>query len=153
MYKTCYGYTIPQPLSPHTPHTPRTLSVTVELPKSFTICKITFTKWNLCAVNLKWIEPSDIILDTDHQSAVPPNINLMTFSKSQDIKVMTLVFRPTKQFSWHSAPNVMILISWHRSVDILLKVNCGWRLRKIIIIHAWYLCLNGIDRHRYLIEM
>ena len=34
---------------------------------------------------------------------VPLKINLMTFSKSHDIKVMTLVFRPTKQISWHSA--------------------------------------------------
>ena len=44
---------------------------------------------------------------------VPRKINLMTFSKSHDIKVMTLVFRPTKQISWHSASNVMTLISWH----------------------------------------
>ena len=54
---------------------------------------------------------------------VPLKINLMTFSKSHDIKVMTLVFRPTKQISWHSASNVMTLISWHWGVDILIKVS------------------------------
>ena len=67
---------------------------------------------------------------------VPLKINVMTFSKSYDIKVITLVFRPTKQISWHSASNVMTLISWHWGVDILLKVNFWWRWRKIITIHA-----------------
>ena len=33
------------------------------------------------------------------QAPVPLKINFMTFSKSHDIKVMTLVFRPTKQIS------------------------------------------------------
>ena len=56
----------------------------------------------------------------------------MTFFKSHDIKVKTLVFRPTKQISWHSASNVMTLITWHWGVDILLKVNFWWRWRKII---------------------
>ena len=68
---------------------------------------------------------------------VPPKINVMTFSKSHDIKVMTLFFRPTKQISWHSASNViMTLISWHWGVDIRLRVNFWWRWRKIITIHA-----------------
>ena len=56
---------------------------------------------------------------------------------------MTLVFRPTKQILWHSASNVMTLISWHWDVNILLKVK--WRLRKIFKIHAWVVyLLNGI---------
>ena len=54
---------------------------------------------------------------------VPLEINLMTFSKSHDIKIVTLVFRLTKQISWHSASNVRTLISWHWGVDVLLKVN------------------------------
>ena len=70
------------------------------------------------------------------QGPVPLKINVMTFSKSRDINVMTLVFRPTKQISWHSASNVMTLISWHWGVDIRLKVNFWWRWRKIITIHA-----------------
>ena len=71
---------------------------------------------------------------------VPLKINVMTFSKSHDIKVMTLVFRPTKQMSWHSASNVMTLISWHWGVDIRLKVNFWCRWRKIITIHAVCIC-------------
>ena len=71
-----------------------------------------------------------------HLAPVPLKINLMTFSKSHDTKVKTLIFRPTKQISWHSASNVMTLISWHWGVSILIKVNFLWRLRKIITIHA-----------------
>ena len=66
---------------------------------------------------------------------VPLKINVMTFSKSHDIQVMTLVFHPTKQISWHSASNVMTLISWNWGVDIRLKVNFWWRWRKTITIH------------------
>ena len=54
------------------------------------------------------------------QDPIPLMINLMTFFKSHDIKVMTLVFRPTKQISWHSASNVMRWVSWHWGIDILL---------------------------------
>ena len=56
--------------------------------------------------------------------------------------VMHLVSRPTKQISWHSAPNVMISISWFWGADFLSKVNFWWRLRKIITIYAWYLCYS-----------
>ena len=47
-----------------------------------------------------------------------------TKDKSHDIlqipwHAMTLVFRPTKQISWHSASNAMTLISWHWGADIL----------------------------------
>ena len=71
-----------------------------------------------------------------HQAPIPLKINVLTFSKSHDIKVMTLVFHPTKKISWHSVSNVMTLISWHWGVDIRLKVNFWWRWRKIITIHA-----------------
>ena len=47
------------------------------------------------------------------QAPVWLKINLMTFSKSHDIKVMTLVCCPTKQISWHSVSNIMTLIPWH----------------------------------------
>ena len=71
-----------------------------------------------------------------NQAPVPLKINAMTFSKSHDIKAMTLVSRPIKQISWHSASHVLTLISWLRCAHILLKVNFWWRWRKIITIHA-----------------
>ena len=88
------------------------------------------------------------------QAPVPLKINLMTFSKSHDIEVMTLVFRPTKQISWHSASNVMTLISWHWGVDILIKVNF-WQVKMKENNHntcVVYL-LKAIDRHLHLIEI
>ena len=94
-----------------------------------------------------------VIRKSQCQAPVPLKINFMTFSKSHDIKVRTLVFRPTNQISWHSASNVVILILWHWSVDILLKVNFGWRWdinnHNICVVYL----LNDIDRHFHSIEM
>ena len=80
---------------------------------------------------------------------IPLKINLMTFSKSHDLKVMTLVFRPTKQISWHFASNVMTLISWHWGVDILLLVKMKENNPNTCVVHL----LNDIDRHFHLIEI
>ena len=65
----------------------------------------------------------------------------MTFSKSHDIKVMALVFRPIKQ------------ISWHWGVGILLKLEFWWRLKKNDHNTCVGYFLNGIHRQIYLIEM
>ena len=84
---------------------------------------------------------------------IPLKINVMTFSKSHDIKVMTLVFRPTEQISWHSASNVltfnlMTLGRWHSTKSSLL-VKMEENHHNTCVIYL----LNGIDKHFHSFEM
>ena len=86
-----------------------------------------------------------------HQAPIPLKINVLTFSKSHDIKVMTLVFHPTKQISWHSASIVITLISWHWGIDIRLKVLVKMKENNhnTCIVYL----LNCIDKHIQSIEV
>ena len=55
---------------------------------------------------------------------------------------------PTKQFLWHSVPNIMTLISWHWGIDILVKVNFWWRLRKIVTTKKNYCSIKLNHQYR-----